>query len=242
MSWDSLIKVQGAQPKTITDTATMDLDIKPTPKRKPKKTCVELFNNIVDYILQEVNRIEAGSGELWNTGKGEGPHTMDGDWFNIWTYYFMREELYRKQDYYEHALIESEHDCGYAENEEDACYHLKSITKMNISPRRELRMTAQDALPQLEYFIHLNTFHADDTAWEPQTIHSDGKVTGGPRSGAIQLSVGVMDINEHSYIKNMTEEEQRIYIPLITRVIKEHDNMFNRVIQMAKDAVAELGL
>ena len=38
MSWDSLIKVQGAQPKTITDTATMDLDIKPTPKRKPKKT------------------------------------------------------------------------------------------------------------------------------------------------------------------------------------------------------------
>ena len=51
-----------------------------------------------------------------------------------------------------------------------------------------------------------------------------------------------MDINAHPYIKNMTEEEQRIYIPLITRVVKEHDNMFRRVIQMAKDAVAELGL
>ena len=241
MSWDSLIKVQGAQPKTITDTASMDLDIKPTPKKKPKKNCVELFNNIVDYVLQEVIRIEANSGELWNTGRIE-THTMDGDWFNIWTYYFTREEHYRKQDFYEHALIESEHDCGYANNEEDACYHLKSITKMNISPRRELRPTAKDSLPQLEYFIHLNTFHADDKAWEPQVRQEDGTYTGGMRSGAIQLSVGVMDVNSHPYIKNMTEEEQRIYIPLITRVIKEHDNMFKRVIQMAKDAVAELGL
>jgi hypothetical protein len=241
MSWGSLIKVQGAQPKAITNTATMDLDIRPTPKKKPKKTCLELFNNIVDYVLQEVNRIEAGSGELWNTGRIE-THTMDGNWFNIWTYYFMREELYRKQDYFKHALIESEHDCGYAEREEDACYHLKSITKMNISPKRELRETAQDPLPQLEYYIHLNTFHADDKAWEPQTLQEDGTYTGGPRSGAIQLSVGVIDVNAHPYIKNMTEEEQRIYIPLITRVLKEHDNMFRKVIQMAKDAVAELGL
>lgn len=61
MSWDSLIKVQGMQPKTISSTPTIDLDIRPTPKRKPKKTCLELFNKIVDYVLEEVNRIERGS-------------------------------------------------------------------------------------------------------------------------------------------------------------------------------------
>ena len=240
MSWGSLIKVQGAQPKTITGTPTIDLDIRPTPKKKPKKNCLELFNKIVDFVLEETNRIEAGSAPLWNTGKGTHVH-HSGGWFNIWTYYFVKEEDYRNDDYYSKVLIQAEHDCGYAENEDDACYHLKSISKATVRPQRELRNTAQDPLPQLEYSIHLNTFHMDDKdPWN--TIHEDGTVTGGPRSGAVQVSVDVIDINNHPYALFLRDMDDKTIIPAITRILKEHDEMFKKIIQMAKDAVAELGL
>lgn len=242
MSWEnSLIKLQGIQPKTVSSQRQIDLDIKPVPKRKPKKTCMELFNKIVDYILEEINRIERGSAPLWNTGGGIN-RMGSNNWFNIWTYYFLQEKDYRGDDYFSKVLIQSEHDCGYAENEDDACYHLKSIEKATVSPKRELRETAQDPLPQLEYSIHLNTFHADDKAWEVQTVHSDGRVTGGPRSGAVQLSVDVMDINNHPYALFLRDMNDTTIIPAITRILKEHDEMFKKVIQMAKDAVAELGL
>ena len=241
MSWESLIKVQGMQPKTISSTPTIDLDIRPTPKRKPKKTCLELFNKIVDYVLEEINRIERGSAPLWNTGQGNNTMSSSG-WYNIWTYYFLKEEDYRRDDYFSKVLINSEHDCGYAENEDDACYHLKSIAKATVSPNRKLRETAKDPLPQLEYSIHLNTFHADDKAWDVQTVHSDGSITGGPRTGAVQLSVDVMDINNHPYALFLKEMDDKTIIPAITRILKEHDEMFKKVIQMAKDAVAKLGL
>ncbi len=240
MSWESLIKVQGMQPKTISGTPTMDLDIRPTPKRKPKKTCLELFNKIVDYVLEEINRIERGSAPLWNTGQGNNTMNSYG-WFNIWSYYFLEEKDYREDDWYSKALINSEHDCGYAENEDDACYHLKSISKATVSPKRELRETAKDPLPQLEYSIHLNTFYMDDK-YSIQTIHEDGRVTGGPRTGAVQLRVDVMDINKHPYALFLREMDDKTIIPAITRILKEHDEMFKKVIQMAKDAVAELGL
>lgn len=241
MSWDSLIKVQGMQPKTISSTPTIDLDIRPTPKRKPKKTCLELFNKIVDYVLEEVNRIERGSAPLWNTGGGINTMHSSG-WFNIWTYYFLEEKDYREENYYSKVLINSEHDCGYAENEDDACYHLKSIAKATVSPKRQFRETAQDPLPQLEYSISLNTFRMDDRYNVFQTIHEDGSVTGGPRSGAVQLSISVMDINKHPYALFLREMDDKTIIPAITRILKEHDEMFKKVIQMAKDAVAELGL
>ena len=238
MSWTSRIiknnPVLGNKNKP-----TIDLSRLRKPPVKPKESCMVRFNAIVDYCLQEINRIEKGSSPLWNTGQGI--NTMSGDWFNIWTYYFLEEKDYRGDDYFSKVLINSEHDCGYAEKEEDACYHLKSLSKAKVSPNRELRETAMEPPPQLEYSITLSTFHMDDSDML-QTRHSDGTFTGGPRSGAIQLTVDVMDINNHPYALFLRDMDDVTIIPAITRILKEHDEMFKKVLQMAKDAVADLEL
>jgi hypothetical protein len=237
MDWEHFLK---NNPSLSSKTKpTMRTKLRPVPT-KPQDTCLKRFNAIVDYILEEVNRIERGSAPLWNTGQGNNTMRNHG-WYNIWTYYFLEEKDYRRDDYFSKALINSEHDCGYAENEDDACYHLKTLSKASVSPQRQLRETAQDPLPQLEYSIHINTFHMDDK--DPiQTIHEDGRVTGGPRTGAIQCSVDVIDINRHPYALFLRDMDDTTIIPTITRLLKEHDEMFKRVLQMAKDAVSDLKL
>ena len=211
---------------------------------KPKETCVKRFNAIVDYVLQAINRIEQNCAPLWSTQTDRKPHSM-GDWgagdsgYNIWTYYFRSGEEYHTggNDWYNNALVNSEHSNAYAVNEEDACYHLKNLATATVQKKKvkEHFDFGEDASGLDDgYGIFLSTYHMDKRG----PLEKIGK----PRSGAIQLETLVVDPNNSEYLDSWSEDDRAEYIPAIVRVLKEHDEVYKTVIQMAKDAVNDLKL
>ena len=210
--------------------------VKPEPEPEPKTTCVIEFNKIVDYILLEINRIESSSSPLWNTQTDKGPNKLTSfdighdNHFMTWTYYFRDAKEYHGTDnYYDSTLINSEHICWHAENEKQTCANLKRLSKASVKVTRETREVFSDPRPQLEYGMQLSTFDWMDD------ITEDG-------AGSIQMQTDCIDIKENPYIQEWTDEDKAKYIPAIVRVLKEHDALYKKIIQMSKDAVRILEL
>ena len=226
--WHSILKVQ-----ELTSRHTLDSNIKDIPEEE-KLTCLEEFNKIVDWIFSEINRIEASSSPLWNTQTDDGPNVLHADHghFMTWTYYFRNANEYSggRTGYYKHALINSEHICWHAEDEESACSNLKNLAKASVKVERELRETSQDNFPQLEYSMRLNTFDVGDN-WMSSGV-----------SGSIQMDTDVINVKEHPYILGWSDEDKTKYIPAINKVLKEHDNLYKQIIQKSKAAVNKLNI
>ena len=209
--------------------------VKPEPETKT--TCLIEFNKIVDYVYDEITRIEASSSPLWNTQTDKGPNpktsaNIGENHFMTWTYYVRDSSEYHTDDWYKNALINSEHICWHAENEEGACKNLKGLSKASVSVDRELRETAQDDFIQLEYGMTLNSFYSSG-------IDMFSPIEG---SGAIQMQTDVIDVKANPYILSWSDEDKAKYIPAIVKVLKEHDAMYKKIIQMSKDAVRILEL
>ena len=175
--WETLLKNTNLVAPSSKTSGKWNLNTKPIPQREevepvpepePKTTCVEEFNKIVDWVLGEINRTEARSAPLWNTQTDKGPNELTSydighkNHFMTWTYYYRNSDEYHNEDYYKHTLINSEHICWHAENEEAACQNLKGLSRASVSVDRELRETAQDDFIQLEYGMRLNSFDASD--------------------------------------------------------------------------------
>ena len=74
------------------------------------------------------------------------------------------------------------------------------------------------------------------------TLYLDDNFLSSERTGAIQLMTEVIDPHNNTYLDSWSVEDQNKYIPAIVKVVREHDNMYKKVIQMAKDAVRDLEL
>ena len=234
--WDSVLKkasISYGKNLPSMSSPSMRTKLKPVPT-KPKETCMDRFNAIVDYCLDEINRIENGSAPLWNTQIDKPNETYNSfNGYNTWTYYTRSKEDYDSENWFSKALINSEHSNAKAENEEDACFHLKNIAKATVKKERDadgFSGPLVDNSELMEWSLILSTLYMDDD-W----LLSN-------RSGAIQLRTDVIDPSNSKFFNSWTPETKQRYLPAINKVLKEHDNMYKKVIQMAKQAVVDLKL
>ena len=180
---------------------------------KDDESCVEKFNNIIDYIKEE-------SKKIIDSSKLE--HDLPAqDFDDIWVWFGETQKDIEESslDNYVHkTLIEYEHNLHNATNEEDACFNLKKLSTLTIENNKT------------NYFGNSRS-NSIIRLWSrnPQ----------GYSQIISEVSDMEYDKSEHykSVYKRKPEIKQQIEETL-GRFVK----MQLKVLQMAKDAVREKGL
>jgi hypothetical protein len=211
MFWWNIIKSAKGSSKVSSKGSSFDAS-KIKVNIKDDESCVEKFNNIIDYIKEE-------SKKIIDSSKLEHDFLFD-DFDDIWVWFGETQEDIDESsnDNYVHkTLIQYEHNLHNATNEEDACFNLKKLSTQTIENNKT------------------NYFGASRSS---RTIRLPMRM---PMASQIISEVSDMEYDKTEHYKSVYKRKPEIK-QQIEETLGRFVKMQMKVLQMAKDAVREKGL